>query len=1086
LNLSRCYPGGMACQVLPLPPVNFLTMFGHQRHKILRFLTILSAVGLAAENHVAIARDVDFGRDIRPILADTCFKCHGPDGAQREAELRLDTERGIFSVRDGKAPIVPGQLDSSQLWRRITSDDPEKRMPPPESGRVLTKQQIATFRTWIEQGATWQQHWSFVAPQRPSLPRVSNPTWLRNGIDSFVMARLDQAGLTPASEADRAGLIRRVTLDLTGLPPTPAEVDGFNTDASPRAYENLVDRLMQTPAFGERMAVVWLDAARYADTSGYQNDGPRDMWRWRDWVIDAYNRGLAFDQFTIEQLAGDLLPVPTLDQRIATGFNRNHRGNAEGGVIPEEFQVEYVVDRVETTGTVWLGLTIGCCRCHDHKFDPISQREFYGMFAFFNTVPESGRAIKEGNSPPFIKAPTREQQRRLASLDRKLDEAEDRCKSLQDELLAAQRHWEQSPMLEPTDNGWSISKGLVAHYAFDRTAKKSETKPGKVSGVADAFQVIGGAPSLVPGRIQAGIELDGKQVVDAGDVAHFGYFDKFSGTAWIRPSENQSGTIWSRMTDAEQADGYYVQLRDGHLQVNLIKRWLDDCVRVETDATVSLDTWTHIAVTYDGSRLAAGISVYFDGKRVPLKTNYDFINQSFASTEPFRIGGGGGPAGRFVGTIDDVRIYDRCVTAEEVATISLVDSISQILKVPASQRSAAQASKLSAFYLARFAPPVIRQAHRKRAEARQRHAAFTESLPTVMIMAEMPNPRLTHVLLRGEYDKPGIQVTPGVPRVLPPLAPNVAKDRHSLARWIVDPANPLTARVAVNRYWQMYFGTGLVKTVEDFGTQGERPSHPQLLDWLATEFVRSGWDVKAMQRRIVTSATYRQSSRVTPELIVRDPHNRLLARGTRFRLPAEVLRDQALAAGGMLVETIGGPSVKPYQPSDLWKDIASDNHYEQSHGANLYRRSMYTYWKRTVAPPAMAVFDGAGREMCRVRGERTNTPLQALTMLNDVTFVEASRVLAQQVMQETELPLERLKRMYRRILVAAPSEKQLEILVRGYRHQLEDFRAHPEAVSKLLAAGEYPLTEDIDQTELAAYATMASLLLNLDATVMHQ
>ncbi|MDP6717925.1 MAG: DUF1553 domain-containing protein, partial [Pirellulaceae bacterium] len=418
-----------------------------------------------------------------------------------------------------------------------------------------------------------------------------------------------------------------------------------------------------------------------------------------------------------------------------------------------------------------------------------------------------------------------------------------------------------------------------------------------------------------------------------------------------------------------------MQLHDGHVQVNLIKRWLDDCIRVETEAIVARDAWTHIAVTYDGSRMAAGIRVYLNGRRVPLKVNYDFINQSFASTEPFRIGGGGGPAGRFVGVIDDVRVYDRCLTAEQVITISLADSIGQILKVPASQRSDAQATKLSAFYLARFAPSTIRRAHREHATARQRQETFVESLPTVMVMAEMPNPRPTHVLLRGEYDKPGVKVTPGVPGVLPSLSADVASDRHGLARWIVDPANPLTARVAVNRYWQMYFGTGLVKTVEDLGTQGERPSHPQLLDWLATEFIRSGWDVKAMQRRIVTSATYRQSSRVTPDLIARDPDNRLLARGARFRLPAEVVRDQALAASGLLVEAIGGPSVKPYQPGDLWKDIASDSNYEQSHGANLYRRSMYTYWKRTVVPPAMAVFDGAGREMCRVRGERTNTPL---------------------------------------------------------------------------------------------------------------
>ncbi len=1042
----------------------------------------------------ASARDVNFDRDIRPILADACFKCHGPDEAQREADLRLDIEAGAFAERSGHAAIIRGQPESSQLWRRITSEDPDQRMPPPESGRTLTPPQIELIRQWIEQGAAWQRHWAFVPPVRPAMPPVANPAWPRNAVDSFVLARLDAAGITPAVEADRSTLIRRVTLDLTGVPPTPAAVDAFLADRSPRAYESLVDRLLQSPEFGERMAVVWLDAARYADTSGYQNDGPRDMWRWRDWVIDAYNRGLPFDQFTVEQLAGDLLPTPTLEQRIATGFNRNHRGNAEGGVIPEEFQVEYVVDRVETTGTVWLGLTVGCCRCHDHKFDPISQREFYQMFSFFNNVPESGRAIKEGNSPPLVIAPTTEQQRMLAELDRQLQLAERKFVGLRDALYTAQCEWEATPRLESIDDQWSITDGLVAHYGFEhdvaKAAASSDDGP-RDDAVASPprgrdYQVIGGASSYVPGRVGNALQLDGHQLVDADDVANFGYFDKFTVTAWIRPDENRRGTIVSRMTDAEQADGYYVQLHNGHLQVNLVKRWLDDCVRVETVATIDPDAWTHIAVTYDGSRVAAGIAVYLNGQRVRLQTNYDFINQSFASAEPLRIGGGGGPAGRFVGLIDDVRLYDRRLTADQISTLSVADPISQILATPASERSTSQATKLSTYYLARFAPPAIRQAHQDLTDLRRRREEFVASLPTVMVMSELEEPRRTHVLLRGEYDKPGAEVAPGVPGVLPPLPASDIHDRHSLARWIVDPRHPLTARVAVNRYWQMYFGTGLVKTVEDFGTQGERPSHPKLLDWLATEFVRSGWDVKSMQRLLVTSATYRQSSRVTPELIARDPDNRWLARGARFRLPAEVVRDQALAAGDMLVGRIGGPSVKPYQPADLWKDIASDSEYVQSQGADLYRRSMYTYWKRTVVPPAMAVFDGAGREMCQVRGERTNTPLQSLTLLNDVTFIEAARFIAQRAIDEATSPAERLQRMYRRVLVAAPSDAQLEILVRGFQRQLLEFRAHPEAAAHWLSAGDSAPSSDVPPAELAAYSTMASLLLNLDATVMHQ
>ncbi len=1044
-------------------------------------------VGMGTTTTHVGAQDVDFDRDIRPILADRCFKCHGPDESQRQADLRLDIESAAVAPRDEGPAIVPGQVAASNAWRRLTSTDPARRMPPPDSGPELTRDQLDLLRRWIDQGAAWQQHWAFVPPQPQPLPVVVDTAWPRNGIDAFVLARLKAAGLKPTEEADRATLMRRVSLDLTGLPPTPQAVDAFLADPSPRAYEALVDRLLQSPEYGERMAVVWLDAARYADTSGYQNDGPRDMWRWRDWVIDAYNHGMAFDQFTIEQLAGDLLPNPTLEQRIATGFNRNHRGNAEGGVIPEEFQVEYVVDRVETTGTVWLGLTVGCCRCHDHKFDPISQREFYRLFAFFNNVPEFGRAIKEGNSPPVVVAPTAEQQRRLRRLDRQLAAAENACARLEPALRKAQLQWEQAPRLAPGDQDWAPAEGLVAHYRFDGQVPAPPAGDDQRSPVPSPFQVVGDDPAYGDGRLQGTLQLDGRQFVDAHDVANFGYTDRFTIAAWIRPDELRQGTVWSRMTDAEQADGYYVQLRNGHVQVNLVKRWLDDCIRVETVDPIEPAAWTHLAVTYDGTRVAAGIGVYVNGRRVPLKTNYDFINQSFASAEPFRIGGGGGPNGRFVGRIDEVRVYDRCLSRDEVAIVSTPETIGAILEVPAAERSPNQARKLAAGYLDRYAPARIRAAHRKLAKIRRQRRQLADQLPTVMVMAEMAKPRVTHVLLRGEYDNRGEQVKAGVPRVLPELpAGRAPVDRLALAEWIVDGANPLTARVAMNRYWQMHFGTGLVKTAEDFGTQGERPSHPRLLDWLATEFVRSGWDIKEMQRRIVTSATYRQSSRVTPERRARDPENRLLSRGARFRLPAEMVRDQGLAAGGILVRRIGGPSVKPYQPADLWRDIASDNQYVQSEGADLYRRSMYTYWKRTVVPPTMAVFDGAGREMCQVRGERTNTPLQALTLLNDVTFVEAARLIAERAVREAKTPVDRLRHMYRLVLVAPPSEAQLAILVGGFERQLDRFRATPGLAGQWLSAGDSPPSTECSPSELAAYATMASLLLNLDSAVMHQ
>jgi len=1026
---------------------------------------------------------VDFNRDIRPLFSNHCFKCHGPDEEQRQADLRLDTRQGILSLGDGPTVIVPGKPNESELQLRLENEDPEQRMPPTDANLDLTSEQIELVRRWIEQGAEWKQHWSFVTPQRPRVPEVPSSDWTQNPIDYFVFDRLSREGLQPSPRADKPTLIRRVTLDLTGLPPTLEEVDVFLADDSPNAYEKLVERLLQSPHFGERMALVWLDAARYADTSGYQNDGPRSMFRWRDWVIQAYNQGVPFDQFTVEQLAGDLLPQPTLEQRIATGFNRNHRGNSEGGVIAEEFQVEYVVDRVETTATVWLGLTLGCSRCHEHKYDPITQQEFYQFYAFFNNIPEYGRAVKEGNSPPYIQAPTREQQRRLTIVDQHLAVAERRFECQQEALHEAQSSWEAS-RTSASVLDWSIEKGMLAHYTLDEIDPQAESQ--------NSLTVRDGIASHAAGRRGRAVDLDGKRFLDAGDVGDFGYFDRFSLSAWIQPKETRAGTILSRMTDVAQGDGYYVQLADGQIQVNLVKRWLDDSTRVETISSVPADAWTHVLVTYDGSRVAKGITIYLNGQAVPHKANLDLINQSFASKEPFRIGGGGGPGGRFVGLIDEVRVFDRCLTPTEAAIVATPDSISDIVAMAQDQRSKAHQEKLEIYFLLYDAPEEIRRIYDELVELRSQRELLIETFPTVMVMEEMRQPRQTSVLTRGEYDKPAEPVSPGVPAIFPTLRKTsregASANRLDLAQWLIDVANPLTPRVAVNRYWQVYFGAGLVRTTEDFGSQGERPSHPRLLDWLAAEFVRDGWDVKAMQRLIVTSATYRQSSRVSSELLARDPENRLLARGPRFRLPAELVRDQALAASGLLSERVGGPSVKPYQPDDLWKDIATDSDYIQDHGADLYRRSMYTYWKRTVVPPAMAAFDAPGREMCNVRPRRTNTPMQALTLMNDVTFVESARVLAQRVLAgDKRPPQERLRQLFRLVLTRSPSETELRILHDGLTQHLDDFRGDQDAAAQLVSSGEYPRVHaGLDVIELAAYTAMASLILNLDETVTRQ
>ncbi|MGE5193659.1 MAG: DUF1549 domain-containing protein, partial [Deltaproteobacteria bacterium] len=964
---------------------------------------------LAAELEQDLA-PVEFNRDIRPILSDNCYQCHGPDKAQRKADLRLDTEEGATADLGGRRAVVPGNLEHSELYQRLIADDEKDRMPPAKSGKKLTKTQIDLFRRWIEQGAKWQKHWAFLPPVAVAPPKVRNPARVRNPIDEFVLGRLEREGLSPAPEADKTTLIRRVSLDLTGLPPTPAEVDAFLADDSSDAYEKVVDRLLASTRFGERMAVRWLDGARYADTNGYQSDGERSMWRWRDWVIDAYNRNMPFDQFTIEQIAGDMLPRATLDQQIASGFNRNHRGNGEGGIIPEEYAVEYVVDRVETTFTVWLGLTMGCSRCHEHKFDPFTQKEFYQAFAYFNNVPEFGRAVKYGNSPPFIKAPTVEQQQQLKQLESRLADEEQAFARLLPEIVAAQVEWERA--LDPQAlAGWTITRAQKAHVSLDERQTEPEC------GAAET-RWEDGEPLFKPGKLGQAGEFDGTRFVSAGDVGGFGFNDKFSLAAWAFPQGPRGGTILSRMTDAEHGDGYYVVLENGRLQFNLVKRWLDDALRLETEAPLAPDAWHHILVTYDGSRGASGVQVFINGKRQVLKVVLDLLNQTFATKEPFHIGAGNGPEGRFHGLIDDVRVCDDVLSEAEVQVLATAETIGDLRSLPLDRRTAAQSGKLRACFLERAAPLPIREAHERVEALRRERIRLVESFPTTMVMQEMPVPRDTFVLIRGEYDKHGEKVGPGLPASLPALPEGVPNSRLGLARWLVDRSNPLTARVAVNRMWQMLFGTGLVKTVDDFGAQGEWPSHPELLDWLAVEFMsgtaspllgkggqgrsrndfsgepaastatppglplRSGgkqdaWDVKALVRLIVTSSTYRQSSRTTPALLQRDPDNRFLARGSRLRLSAEMVRDQALYAGGLLVEKLGGPSVKPYQPEGLWKELA-DTDYVQDTGDNLYRRSLYTYFKRTVAPPTMMTFDAAARETCVVRETRTNTPLQAL------------------------------------------------------------------------------------------------------------
>ena len=1011
--------------------------------------------------------EVDFNRDIRPILSDNCFKCHGPDERTRKAELRLDTRAGLFGdLGGGYFPIAPGRSQDSEVIWRIRAEDVDDRMPPVDSGNTLSEAEKQLIRQWVEEGAEWKKHWSFEPVRRPELPEVSDAGWRRNGIDHFVLARLDEEGLKPAPEADRATLIRRLSLDLIGLPPTPAEVDAFLRDRSPNAYEKLVDRLLDSPRYGEAMALPWLDAARYADTDGYQNDGPRYMWRWRDWVIDAYNRNLPFDQFTIEQLAGDLLPNPTLDQIVATGFNRNHRYNSESGLVFEEFLLENAVDRVDTTSTVWMGLTMGCARCHDHKFDPISTKEYYQLVAFFNNVPESGRARKFGNSEPWVVAPTEDQLAELVAKDDALQEAKRKLDVKEYRIAHDQRKWESTAATRASE-GNLLRRGLTAAYGFD----------GKDEGIV----VATGQPWFGSGPFGTAATLDGESRFALDEEYRFATEERFSLSFWVKPDAVAEGVILTNQEDKIAKKGIVVKLEDGKIQFFVISRWIAGVAAVETLQKLQPGEWRHVTVINEGQMSAKGMKIYLDGKLAQTRQLYNSNSNhnSVPKDSPFQIGGSFHEA-NFKGQVDELRIYHRSLWEDEVAVLAEPLTVKEISRQPPSRRSASARNKIRSYFLENEAAKPIRTLAENVFQLRMDRQAYHDSLPTTMVMQEMSPRKETFVRTRGAYHQRGERVERKLPAVFPQPEKSLSDDRLGFAQWLVSGKHPLTGRVAVNRYWLKYFGKGLVRTAEDFGLQGDWPSHPKLLDWLADEFVRLDWDIKGMQKLIVTSATYRQSSRVLPEVLERDPDNVLYARGLRQRLSAHTLRDQALALSGLLQGTIGGASVKPYQPDKLWENL-SNMEYVQSQGEDLYRRSLYTHWKRTLPPPSMAILDAADRENCRVSTQRTNTPLQALTTLNEKVFVEAARNLGQRILlQGGDSVADQIEFAFRTVAARYPTDKELALLTEAYREYWEAFAGDEDAAKHLIEVGESEPDPSLAPVALAVATTLANTLLNLD------
>ena len=1006
---------------------------------------------------------VSFQQQVRPLLSNTCFRCHGPDEKERQAGLRLDRrESAVSKLESGHTAISPGKAEASEIIRRINSTDPEVMMPPPSLNKPLSDADKRVLKTWVEQGAEYREHWSFVAPARSARPAVKHANWPKNEIDYFVLSRLEREGLSPSPEADKTTLIRRLTLDLTGLPPTVAEVDAFVTDTSPQAYEKVVDRLLTSRHFGERMAVDWLDAARFADTHGFHIDSGRDMTRWREWVIEAFNSNLPFDQFTIQQLAGDLLPEAatpelTLSQRIASGFNRNHMINFEGGAIPAEYHNAYIVDRVNTTGTVWLGLSVACAQCHDHKYDPLTQRDFYSLYAFFHNVPENGLDGSKGNAAPVLKTPTIEQQARLNELRATIASQEKQLTATGPDLVEAQRLWEQTARDEKPAE-WAVLKPESLRAANGSTLKLLEDGTVTATGANPATETYTVA-TPVEGTVTAiKVEL----LPD----------DSLAGKG---PGRSINGNVV--MTNATVGLGPSDDRRKPKPQK--IER---------TSADFSQDTFP-VANAIDGDG-QSGWAIHpkvgephhavfeltepirLKGQPTPLTITLEF-NSPFAQHQP----------GRFRVSITS--------SADPHGKPSLPENIKAALIATA--RTVAQQQEVAKYFREQVQGKKLSES----IATRKKEADEVEkTFPTTMVMQEMAAPRDTFILMRGQYDKQGDKVTAATPSFLPPLADGLPPNRLGLARWLVDERHPLTSRVIVNRYWQMLFGLGLVKTSEDFGSQGEMPSHAELLDWLAVEFMgsaergtRSAWDTKHMIRLLVTSATYRQASRVTPALLQRDPENRLLARGSRFRLQAEFVRDQALAVSGLLDQRIGGASVSPYQPAGIWEELASrqDGYqwtaqtYKQSTGADLYRRTMYTFWKRTAPPPTLSTFDAPDRETCTVRRARTNTPLQALILLNDPTYVEASRKFAERILTEGgETTEDRLTFAFRQVVARAPTERERKLLRQLVEEQLKDYRRRADKAEALLKVGESPRDAKFDSGELAAWTIFASTLLNLD------
>jgi hypothetical protein len=1054
-----------------------------RRLPLLVFLVSFASLGNMAVAATEPVGEVRFNRDIRPILAEACFHCHGPDPASRKAKMRFDREEDFFTKHEKGLVVVKGKPLESLLYQRITTTDKDDVMPPPDAHVQLKPEQKELLRRWIEQGATWQKHWSFIAPERPLEPKLANPKWVRNPIDKYVLAGLEAAKLQPAPEADRATLARRLSLDLIGLPPTPEQVDAFVADKRPDAYEKLVDQLIASPHYGEHRARYWLDAARYADTNGMHFDNYREIWPYRDWVINAFNTNQKFDQFTIEQIAGDLLPNPTIAQKVATGFHRCNMTTGEGGTIEEENLVSYARDRVETTSWVWLGLTANCAVCHDHKFDPITQRDFYSMSAYFRNTSQPALDGNAKDSPPVLRIPKEEDRKRLDEITTATEAAKKTLDQTQQEARGRFEKW----LKDATVGSWDqeLSKDKVPDQQLPLTGPAAEKA---LNGTAGAQALVAKSAKPVEwdesGPFGPAAKVDGEMdITYPSEVGDFEKDKPYSVSCWLKVGKDTpDGALFGRMDNDDGFRGWDLWLQGGQFATHLIHVWEDDALKVHTkDNAVKRDVWQHVCITYDGSAKAKGLKIYVDGKMmgVDVDTKTTKLKETTRTKTPFKLAGRKSSNHTKNLAVQQIQFYNRAITADEVARQAASSSVRKLLATAPDKRDKKAADQLYEFM--KDADKPLAEAKAKLNELEAEAKSINNRAPVAHIQDQKSDKAMAYILMRGAYDKRGDQVEPGVFHALHPEPANAPKNRLGLAQWLVAPDNGLTARVTINRVWQEFFGAGIVKSSEDFGIMGEAPSNAALLDWLAVEF-RSDWDYQRMIKLIVTSATYRQAAIATPEKIEKDPANRLLSRGPRFRMDAEVIRDYALSVSGLMVPDIGGASVKPYQPPGVWDAVgmreSNTKVYKQDKGSALYRRSMYSFWKRMAPPPSMEILNATNRETSCLRRERTNTPLQALVTLNDPQFVEAARALAEQILK---LPADKqVSEAGRRTLLRSFTTTELPLVQDSYAKLLAHYEAHGEDAKALLTVGEHKSDASLSIANLAAMTMLCNALLNLD------